>query len=87
MPLSRRIVNYPTHNQGSKTQCLRIFIYLFPRVLCISFCDLVIRGLFLAEPLQCNKEDKLVPKITQLEEHVPSLSVSDHFNFEFRFHQ
>ena len=32
-------------------------------------------------------EDKLVPKITQLEEYFPSLSVSDHFTFDFRFHQ
>ena len=36
---------------------------------------------------QCKNEDKLIPKITRLEEYFPSLSISDYFTFDFRYHQ
>ena len=36
---------------------------------------------------RCKNEDKLIPKITRLEEYFPSLSISDYFTFDFRYHQ
>ena len=36
---------------------------------------------------RCKNEDKSIPKITRLEEYFPSLSISDHFTFDFRYHQ
>ena len=36
---------------------------------------------------QCKNEDKLIPKITGFEEYFPSLSISDYFTFDFRYHQ